>query len=90
MKITAMNLYKVPPRWVLLEVQTDAGVTGWGEPVVEGRADTVIAAVRELEPILLGSDPRKINDLWQRMYTSGFYRGGPVLMSAIAGVSSSL
>lgn len=90
MKITALNLFKVPPRWVLLEVQTDEGVTGWGEPVVEGRADTVVAAVRELEPLLIGSDPRKINDLWRRMYVDGFYRGGPVLMSAIAGVDQAL
>lgn len=90
MKITALNLYKVPPRWVLLEVQTDSGITGWGEPVVEGRADTVIAAVKELEPILIGADPTKINDLWQQMYISGFYRGGPVLMSAIAGVDQAL
>ena len=86
MKITSLNLYKVPPRWVFLEVQTDEGVTGWGEPVVEGRADTVIAAVKELEPLLIGQDPRRINDLWQKMYVSGFYRGGPILMSAIAGV----
>lgn len=90
MKITAINLYKVPPRWVLLEIQTDEGVTGWGEPVVEGRAGTVIAAVKELEPILLGSDPTKINDLWRQMYVSGFYRSGPVLMSAIAGVDQAL
>ena len=90
MKITSLNLYKVPPRWVLLEVETDEGLTGWGEPVVEGRADTVIAAVKELEPILIGSDPAKINDLWQAMYTSGFYRGGSILMSAIAGVDQAL
>ena len=43
MKITTLNLYKVPPRWVFLEVQTDEGVTGWGEPVVEGRADQGVA-----------------------------------------------
>lgn len=90
MKITTLNLYKVPPRWVFLEVQTDEGVTGWGEPVVEGRADTVIAAVKELEPLLIGQDPRRINDLWQKMYVSGFYRGGPILMSAIAGVDQAL
>lgn len=90
MKITALHLYKVPPRWVFLEVQTDEGLSGWGEPVLEGRADTVIAAVKELEPILIGSDPRKINDLWQAMHTSAFYRGGPVLMSAIAGVDQAL
>jgi len=90
MKITSLNLYKVPPRWVLLEVETDQGVTGWGEPVIEGRAETVIAAVKELEQLLIGKDPRRINDLWQAMYTSGFYRGGPILMSAIAGVDQAL
>ena len=75
---------------MLLEVQTDEGVTGWGEPVVEGRADTVIAAVKELEPLLIGSDPTKINDLWSAMYTNGFYRGGPVLMSAITKINQAL
>ena len=64
--------------------------SGWGEPVVEGRADTVIAAVKELESILMGADPTKINGLWQQMYASAFYRGGPVLMSAIAGVDQAL
>ena len=90
MKITASRLYKIPPRWVFLEVQTDEGIVGWGEPAVEGRADTVITAVKELEPIFIGSDPTKINDLWQQMYVSAFYRGGPVLMSAIAGVDQAL
>lgn len=90
MKITSIHLYKVPPRWLFLEIRTDEGITGWGEPVVEGRADTVMAAVRELEPILIGKDPSRINDLWQEMYCGGFYRGGPVLMSAIAGVDQAL
>ena len=90
MRITRLHLYKVPPRWVFLEIETDEGLSGWGEPVLEGRADTVMAAVRELEPLLVGVDPGKINDLWQAMYRGGFYRGGPVLMSAIAGVDQAL
>lgn len=90
MKITKLHLYKVAPRWVFLELETDEGLSGWGEPVVEGRADTVIAAVKELEPMLVGADPAKINDLWQAMYRGGFYRGGPILMSAIAGVDQAL
>ncbi|BDG59132.1 galactonate dehydratase [Caldinitratiruptor microaerophilus] len=90
MKITRMELFKVPPRWLFLKVETDEGITGWGEPVVEGRADTVLAAVKELAGYLVGKDPLRIEDHWQVMYRGGFYRGGPVLMSAIAGIDQAL
>ncbi len=90
MKITALDLFKVPPRWVFLKVTTDDGVVGWGEPIVEGRADTVIAAVKELASYLIGSDPRRIEDLFQVLYRGGFYRGGPVLTSAISGIEQAL
>ena len=90
MKITRLELFTVPPRWLFLKVSTDAGIEGWGEPVVEGRAETVAAAVRELEYCLLGQDPRRIEDLWQAMYRGGFYRGGPVLTSAMSGVEQAL
>jgi galactonate dehydratase len=90
MKITRLTTYRVPPRWMLLKVETDGGVTGWGEPIVEGRARTVEAAVHELADYLVGRDPAHINDLWQTMYRGGFYRGGPVLMSAIAGIDQAL
>jgi galactonate dehydratase len=89
-KISALTLYKVRPRWVFLELSTDEGVTGWGEAVLEGRAETVMAGVREFESFLLGRDPTRINDLWQAMYRSTFYRGGPVLMSVIAGIDQAL
>jgi galactonate dehydratase len=85
------DLYEVPPRWLLLRVETSDGLVGWGEPVVEGRARTVATAVEELfESYLLGEDPARIGDHWQSMYRGGFYRGGPVLMSAIAGVDQAL
>jgi galactonate dehydratase len=90
MKITSLTLYKVRPRWLFLKIETDEGITGWGEPVVEGRADTVKAAVEELKGYLVGRDPLKIEDHWQVMYRGGFYRGGPVLMSAIAGIDQAL
>ena len=90
MKITGMELFEVPPRWLFLKITTDEGITGWGEPVVEGHAATVAAAVRELECVLIGADPLKIEDLWQVMYRTFFYRGGPVMMSAIAGVDQAL
>lgn len=85
-----METFIVPPRWLFLKIETDEGISGWGEPIVEGRAGTVQAAVEELSDYLIGKDPRRIEDLWQMMYRSGFYRGGPILMSAISGIDQAL
>lgn len=90
MKITNFRLYSVKPRWLFLAIETDEGITGWGEPVIEGRAHSVAAAVEELSQYLIGKDPSTINDHWQTMYRGGFYRGGPILMSAIAGIDQAL
>ena len=90
MKIVNLTLYKVPPRWLFLKIDTDEGISGWGEPVIEGRADTVRAAVEEFRMNLIGRDPARIEDLWQEMYRTGFYRGGPEVMSAIAGIDQAL
>ena len=90
MKITNLTLYKVPPRWLFLKIDTDEGISGWGEPVIEGRADTVRTAVEEFRQNLIGRDPSRIEDLWQEMYRTGFYRGGPEVMSAIAGIDQAL
>lgn len=90
MKITSIELFEVPPRWLFLKVSTDEGIDGWGEPVIEGRAATVAAAVEELSEYLVGRDPNQIEDIWQVLYRSGFYRGGPISMSAIAGIDQAL
>jgi len=90
MKITKLTTYSVPPRWLFLKIETDEGIVGWGEPVVEGRAATVAAAVEELSDYVIGKDPRNIEDLWTVLYRAGFYRGGPILMSAIAGIDQAL
>lgn len=91
MEITDYELYEVPPRWLFLKIVTGDGTTGWGEPIVEGHTKTVRAAVAEfMDAILLGEDPLRIEDHWQAMFRSGFYRGGPVLMSAIAGIDQAL
>jgi galactonate dehydratase len=89
-KITALKTWIVPPRWLFLKVETDAGIAGWGEPVLEGHAATLAAAVHELEDMLIGRDPRRIEDIWQMIYRNGCYRGGPVLMSALSGVDMAL
>ena len=90
MKITNLTTYRLAPRWMFLKIETDAGISGWGEPVIEGKARTVEAAVHEFKHYLIGQDPARINDLWQVMYRGGFYRGGPILMSAIAGIDQAL
>ncbi|WP_431907831.1 galactonate dehydratase [Amycolatopsis thermoflava] len=90
MKIVSVETFLVPPRWLFCRVATDDGLVGWGEPVVEGRAETVRAAVDELSDLLLGRDPRRVEDLWQVMTKAAFYRGGPVLSSAVAGIDQAL
>ncbi|MEU0475968.1 galactonate dehydratase [Streptomyces olivaceus] len=90
MKITRIETFRVPPRWLFCRVETDEGIVGWGEPVVEGRADTVRTAVAELAEYLVGLDPRRIEDHWQVMTRGTFYRGGPVLSSAVAGLDQAL
>ena len=90
MKVTKLTTYRLAPRWMFLKIETDEGVTGWGEPVIEGRARTVETAVHELSEYVVGKDPARINDIWQAMYRTGFYRGGPILMSAIAGIDQAL
>ena len=90
MKITGYELFQVPPRWLFLKIETDEGLIGWGEPVVEGRAHTVKACVEELMEYLIGKDPMRIEDHWNMLYRSGFYRGGPILMSAISGIDQAL
>lgn len=90
MKITSIQTYLIRPRWGLVEITTDEGYTGWGEAVIEGRAATVSACVQELTEYLIGKDPMRIEDIWNMLYRSGFYRGGPILMSAIAGIDQAL
>ncbi|MET9730108.1 galactonate dehydratase [Streptomyces sp. NPDC006458] len=90
MKITGLETFLVAPRWQFLRIATDEGITGWGEPVVEGRAETVRAAVHELADYLIGEDPLRIEHHWQVLTKGGFYRGGPVLSSAVAGIDQAL
>lgn len=90
MKIIRIETFAVAPRWVFCRVETDDGIVGWGEPVVEGRAATTQAAVDEISELLIGRDPRRIEDLWQLMTKAAFYRGGPVLSSAVAGLDQAL
>jgi galactonate dehydratase len=90
LKITRLETLPVKPRWLFLRVHTNAGITGLGEPIVEGRASTCAAAVKEIEPYLVGKDPRQAVHHWQAIYRHAFYRGGPILTSALSGIDMAL
>lgn len=90
LKVTKLETLLVQPRWLFLKVHTNAGIVGLGEPVVEGRAQTVATAVKEIEPYLVGKDPRAVVHHWQAIYRHAFYRGGPVLTSALSGIDQAL
>ena len=95
MKITELEykMYKMPGAhipWSMVKVHTDEGIVGIGEPVLEGRIRTIKTAVMELGDYIIGKDPRDVERLWQLMYKGSFYRGGPVMSSAVSGVEQAL
>ena len=90
MRITKLETFLVRPRWLFLKIHTDEGLVGLGEPILEGRALTVAQAVAQLEPYLIGKDPTRVMHHWQAMYRHAFYRGGPILTSALSGVEHAL
>jgi galactonate dehydratase len=90
MRIVSVDTFAVPPRWLFVRVRTDEGLTGWGEATLEGRLGTVAAAVAEVSEHVVGADPLRIEAAWQLMTRAGFYRGGPVLGSAVAGIDQAL
>ena len=90
MKITKLELIKVKPRWMFLKVYTDADIVGLGEPVLEGHCNAIEAVISEFEEYLIGKDPMMIEHHVQALYRGGFYRGGPLMMSAISGIEQAL
>lgn len=90
LRITRLETFPVQPRWLFLKVHTNAGIVGLGEPIVEGRTETVATAVKEIAPYLVGKDPRHVVHHWQAIYRHAFYRGGPILTSALSGIDMAL
>ena len=90
MRIDRIETFFVPPRWLFVRVEADDGSFGWGEASLEGHAEAVDGAFAALRDRFLGADPRRIEDAWQVGYRGGFYRGGPVLMSALSGLDQAL
>ena len=90
MRITRVETFMVPPRWLFVRIETDDGVVGWGEASLEGNSAAVRTVVAQFAEHLVGADPGRIEDHWQVLTRSGFYRGGAVLASAVSGVDQAL
>lgn len=88
--ITQIETFAVPPRWLFVRLECDDGSVGWGEASLEGHGEAVAGAFAALRDRFIGHDADMIEDIWQVAYRLGFYRGGPVLMSALSGLDQAL
>ncbi|RMC60139.1 galactonate dehydratase [Lactobacillus sp. ESL0260] len=89
MKISDFVVYKVKPRWIFIKINTDKGISGWGELVSGTKTETVVAGVKEMCSKLIGKNPFEIERIWQRLHRS-FFRGGPINGTAISGIEMAL
>lgn len=93
MKVTAIKTFicnAFRTNFVSVKVETDSGLYGWGEATLEYKELTVQAAIHDLESYLIGKDPHNIEAFRHDCYRDAYWRGGPVLMSALAGVEMAL
>jgi galactonate dehydratase len=91
MKVFGVSLTPDSDRpFVFVKLETDAGVTGWGEGTLEGKAAAVMACVNDFRDFVIGADPMQVEHHWQSMYVQSFYRSGPVMGSAISGIDQAM
>jgi galactonate dehydratase len=91
MKVFGVSLTPNSDRpFVFVKLETDAGVVGWGEGTLEGKASAVMACVNDFRDFVIGSDPMQVEHHWQSMYVHSFYRAGPVIGSAISGIDQAM
>ncbi|KAJ7624740.1 mandelate racemase/muconate lactonizing protein [Roridomyces roridus] len=88
--IKSIETFYVRPRWLFVRVETEKGIVGWGEATLEGHTEAVEGSFTDLRERFVGWDSANIEDIWQTAYRLRFYRGGPVLMSAISGLDIAL
>jgi galactonate dehydratase len=89
MKITKLKTVVVNAEmrnWVFVKVETDAGLYGWGEASLEWKTRSVVGAVDDFEPMVVGEDPTRIEHLYQKLYRQSFWRVGVIGLSAISAI----
>ena len=89
MKISDFVIYKVKPRWIFIKINTDEGISGWGEMVSGTKTETVVAGAKEMANRIVGKNPFEIERIWQRLHRS-FFRGGPINGTIISGIEMAL
>src|ERR1022692_834550 len=91
MKVFGVSLTPTSDRpYVFVKLETDQGLVGWGEGTLEGKAGAAMACIEDFRDFVVGSDPMQVEHTWQSMYVHSFYRGGPVMGSAISGIDQAL
>jgi galactonate dehydratase len=89
MEITDLKVFPVR-QFIYVKILTDAGIYGVGEASLSGRSLAVVEALEHIKPLLLGKDATRIEHIWQDIFRGTFWRGGPVLQSALAGIDIAL
>ncbi|MCJ1392397.1 hypothetical protein MMC18_005264 [Xylographa bjoerkii] len=88
--IASIEYFRVPPRWLFVKITDSLGHTGWGEASLEGHTQAVEGCLDAYRERYVGMDADEIEHIWQTTWRLGFYRGGPVFMSALAGIDIAL
>jgi len=88
--IVKLEYFRVPPRWLFVKITDNSGAVGWGEATLEGNSQAVEGCLEAWKDRITGQDADSIEHIWQMFYRTGFYRGGPVMMSALAGIDIAL
>lgn len=89
LKITKLETFVLTNSWVFVKITTDAGIVGWGE-MLKDKSKTCAAGAKQVEPYLIGKDPRRVVHHWQAIYRHSFYRGGPLLTAVLSGIDQAL
>ncbi|RAL15949.1 D-galactonate dehydratase [Aspergillus homomorphus CBS 101889] len=89
-RIKTVEYFRVKPRWLFVKITDDEGQFGWGEATLEGHTLAVEGALNEIIARVVGYEADDIEHIWQTIWRLGFYRGGPVFMSALSGIDIAL
>ncbi len=89
MKITSFKVYEVEPRWIFIKINTDEGISGWGEMISGTKTRAVVAGANEMAERIIGRNPLEIERLWQELYKT-FFRGGPINTTIVSGIEMAL
>ena len=76
MKITAINTlasWAGLRNWILVKIETDTDLCGWGEATLEGKEDVVMAQIERMGQQLIGYDPLRVEHIWQSLYRHAFW-----------------